>query len=118
MLFSGELRIKANWPINNIGIVPFVDASTVGSSPSQPLKDGLEVALGLGLRYLTPVGPIRADVGWLLNPKDVTTQVPGTDVNGNPTVAATRVSVHCPGNTYGCIGVSRWALHVTLGEAF
>ena len=120
MLFSAELRIHANWPVNNVSIVPFVDASTVGDSPSRPLKDGLEVALGLGLRYLTPVGPIRFDVGYLLNPQDVTTQSPAF-VNGDPkqpTVAPTRVSVHCPSNTFGCISESRWALHVTLGEAF
>ena len=118
LLFSAELRIHADWPVNHLGIVPFIDASTVGNSPKQPFKDGLEVAAGLGLRYLTPFGPIRFDVGYLLNPKDVTTQIPGLDTAGNPTVAATRVSVHCSGNTYGCINESRWAFHVTLGEAF
>ncbi len=118
MLFSGEFRIRANWPVNNVGIVPFVDASTVGTTPATPLNDGLEVALGLGLRYLTPFGPIRLDVGYLLNPKDVTTQVPDF-VNGVPTVAPTPVKVHCPPDkTYGCISQSRWALHVTIGEAF
>jgi outer membrane protein assembly factor BamA len=118
VLLSGEFRIRTNWPLNNFGIVPFVDASTIGNTPSQPLKDGLEVALGLGLRYLTPFGPVRLDVGYLINPKDVKTQTPDV-VNGVPTVAPTDVKVHCPpGLAYGCVEQSRWALHVTLGEAF
>jgi hypothetical protein len=42
------------------------------------------------------------------------------DPAGNPVtvVAPTRVSVHCPSNTPDCIHESRWAFHVTLGEAF
>jgi translocation and assembly module TamA len=31
---------------------------------------------GPGLRYKTPIGPIRLDVGWQLNP------IPGLKVNG------------------------------------
>jgi hypothetical protein len=37
---------------------------------------------------------------------------------GAPVVAQTRDSPYCPSNTAGCIHESRWAFHVTLGEAF
>ncbi len=117
VLISAELRIRADWLFNHLMIVPFVDASAVGNDPKRPFVDGLEVAAGLGLRYITPFGPIRLDVAYLLNPKDVTTEAL-LDLNKNVIVAPTRVSVHCRDNTPNCIGFSRIAFHVTLGEAF
>ena len=45
----------------DIGAVAFVDAGSVGSS-SAPEFSNLRVGAGLGLRYYTPIGPIRADV--------------------------------------------------------
>jgi translocation and assembly module TamA len=121
VLLSGELRIHADWLLNHLGIVPFVDASNVGNVPGRPFQGGLEVALGLGLRYLTAFGPIRLDVGYLLNPKDVVTDtIIGFDAAKQPIRSGepSRVSVHCPSNTPGCIHESRWAFHITLGEAF
>ncbi|HEY4770275.1 MAG TPA: BamA/TamA family outer membrane protein, partial [Myxococcales bacterium] len=120
-LVSAELRIHADWLLNHLGIVTFVDASSVGDDPKRPIGVGLEVAVGLGLRYITPFGPIRFDVGWLLNPRDIVTDpVFGTDPSGNRIVVVqpTRVSSHCPDNTPGCIKETRWAFHITLGEAF
>jgi hypothetical protein len=117
MLFSAELRIHADFLLKNLGIVPFVDASQVDSDPRNPLSGGLEFAPGLGLRYLTAFGPIRVDFGWVANPKDIMTQAlplpPAT-----PAVATTRVSAFCRSGDPTCIHESRWAIHVTLGEAF
>jgi translocation and assembly module TamA len=45
----------------DIGAVAFVDAGTVGTG-SLPDTSNLRVGAGLGLRYYTPIGPIRADV--------------------------------------------------------
>ena len=45
----------------DIGAVAFVDAGTVGTG-SAPDTSNLRVGAGLGLRYHTPTGPIRADV--------------------------------------------------------
>lgn len=45
----------------DIGAVGFVDAGSVGSG-SAPSLSQLRVGAGLGLRYYTPIGPIRADV--------------------------------------------------------
>jgi translocation and assembly module TamA len=55
---SVEWRQKV-W--GDIGAVAFVDAGTVGTG-SVPDTSNLRVGAGLGLRYYTPIGPIRADV--------------------------------------------------------
>lgn len=120
ILFSAELRIHADYLFHNLGIVPFVDASRVQNSKN-PLDGGLEFAPGLGLRYLTPFGPIRLDVAWLANPRDVyTPAVTGVSATGQGITLAerTRVSTFCGRKEAGCIHESRFAFHVTLGEAF
>ena len=53
----------------------------------------LRYAAGLGLRYQTPVGPVRFDFGYQLNP------IPGLVVNGNPESR-------------------RWRIHFSIGQAF
>ena len=45
----------------NFGAVAFVDAGAVGTQSFAP-TDTLRVGAGLGLRYYTAIGPIRADV--------------------------------------------------------
>ena len=120
VLFSAELRLKADFILRHLGIVPFIDASRVQNA-TNPLEGGLEFAPGLGLRYLTAFGPIRLDVAWVANPKDVfTNEVRVTDKSGQPitVVAPTRVSTSCSSGDPTCIRESRWAFHVTLGEAF
>ena len=119
-LVSAELRIHADFILNHLGIVPFVDASNVTNDPKRPLEGGLEVAPGLGLRYLTPFGPVRLDVAYLVRAKDVfTPAATATDSTGaTVTMSRTRVSASCPDNTAGCIPLPRFAFHVSLGEAF
>jgi len=55
---SVELRQRV-W--GDIGAVAFVDAGSVGTS-SAPDFSNLRFGAGLGVRYHTPIGPIRADV--------------------------------------------------------
>jgi translocation and assembly module TamA len=55
---SLELRQRI-W--GNIGGVAFVDAGSVGTS-SAPDTSNLRVGAGVGLRYFTAIGPIRADI--------------------------------------------------------
>jgi translocation and assembly module TamA len=64
ILFSGELRYRVT---DTIGLVAFVDAGSAYSSMI-PSFGGLKVGVGAGLRYLTPVGPIRLDVAVPLQP--------------------------------------------------
>jgi outer membrane protein insertion porin family/translocation and assembly module TamA len=73
--FSTELRTNV-W--GNLGAVLFLDGGNVlGDRWSFDLR-GLRYDVGPGLRYQTPIGPIRADLGFQLNP------IPGLVVNGEP----------------------------------
>ncbi len=49
-------RLYANW-----GVVAFVDAGQVSAS-IKPLPDEIRVGAGAGMRYYTPIGPIRFDI--------------------------------------------------------
>lgn len=64
---SSEVRLPL-W--DKMGAVGFVDAGNVWPGTlDHDLRD-LRVAVGPGLRYLTPIGPIRVDFGFQLNPID------------------------------------------------
>ena len=60
---SVELRLAIS---DTIGIVPFVDAGSV-SEEEYPTFSDLKVGAGVGLRYLTPFGPLRVDGAIPLN---------------------------------------------------
>ncbi len=60
---SAELRVAVT---ETIGIVPFVDAGTVSTKQFPEFSD-LKVGAGVGLRYLTPFGPLRVDAAVPLN---------------------------------------------------
>jgi translocation and assembly module TamA len=49
-----------------IGIVPFIDAGTV-STEKFPTFSDIKVGAGVGLRYITPFGPLRVDAAVPLN---------------------------------------------------
>ncbi len=55
-----ELRFKIT---ENIGIVPFLDGGMVYESSQPDWGKDLDWGTGLGLRYYTPVGPLRVDFG-------------------------------------------------------
>ncbi len=60
---SAEMRIGIT---DTIGIVPFVDAGTV-STEQFPDFSNVKVGAGVGLRYITPFGPLRIDGAVPLN---------------------------------------------------
>lgn len=121
-LLSAELRFRTDFLLRHSGFVMFVDASRITANPSLPWSGALEVAPGVGLRYITPFGPIRVDVGYLLNPATVVAPsgiYPDPTLNGSPrAVADTPISPFCNEATGSCIYQRRWAYHITLGEAF
>jgi outer membrane protein assembly complex protein YaeT len=88
--FSEELRAVLS---GNLGGVLFLDAGNVWA-PNWAIKlNDLRYAIGPGLRYQTPIGPIRFDIGYQLNP------TPDLLVNGVP---QTR----------------RWRMHFSIGQAY
>ncbi|CAM5437461.1 translocation and assembly module TamA [Aquamicrobium terrae] len=60
---SAEMRVAVT---DTIGIVPFVDAGTVSADRVPDFSD-MKVGAGVGLRYLTPFGPLRVDAAVPLN---------------------------------------------------
>jgi outer membrane protein insertion porin family/translocation and assembly module TamA len=85
---EGRARIRGSF-----GAVLFFDTGNVWANSWDVHLNDLRRAVGTGIRYQTPVGPLRFDVGWQLNP------IPGLLVNGNP---QTR----------------RWRMHFSIGQAF
>ncbi|MGB3538245.1 MAG: autotransporter assembly complex family protein [Mesorhizobium sp.] len=60
---SIEMRYRVT---DTIGIVPFVDAGTVSTKQFPDFAD-VKVGAGVGLRYITPFGPLRVDAAVPLN---------------------------------------------------
>jgi translocation and assembly module TamA len=60
---SVEMRIAVT---DTIGVVPFVDAGTVSTKEFPDFSD-MKVGAGVGLRYITPFGPLRVDAAVPLN---------------------------------------------------
>ncbi len=63
---STELRTRIT---DRIGVVPFVDGGTVFDSTYPDFDETMRWAAGIGLRYFTGVGPVRADFAFPLNPR-------------------------------------------------
>ena len=91
-LFAGSIEGRLGLT-DKLGAVAFLDLGNVwGDSWTVDFAD-LRYAIGPGLRYRTPIGPLRVDVGYQLNP------VAGLVVNGEPQQR-------------------RWRLHFSVGQAF
>ncbi|MBK6689412.1 MAG: BamA/TamA family outer membrane protein [Deltaproteobacteria bacterium] len=96
---GGEVSLELNAEVR-IGLFPvlsrllslvvFLDGADVTERLSELEATRLHYALGGGLRYDTPVGPVRADIGFRLN------RTGGNEPDPN----------------------DRFALHLSLGEAF
>jgi outer membrane protein assembly complex protein YaeT len=90
MAFSSELRARLK---GSLGGVLFLDGGNVWADDWSIDLGDLRYAVGAGLRYQTPVGPLRFDYGYQLNP------LPGLLIEGEE---QTR----------------RWRLHFSIGQAF
>jgi outer membrane protein assembly factor BamA len=87
---SAELRVPV-W--GNLSAVLFADAGNVWNDAWAFDLGNLRYDAGPGLRYLTPIGPIRADLGYQLNP------IPGLLIDGK-------------------LQSRRFRFHFSIGQAF
>ena len=62
-----EMRARL---FGDVGGVAFVDAGSVSTEVYPDFAEGIQVAAGVGLRYITVAGPVRLDVAVPLNPRD------------------------------------------------
>jgi len=62
---SGEVRVKVT---ETIGIVGFVDAGNAYEDSVPDFSEELKVGVGAGVRYFTPIGPLRIDAAIPLDP--------------------------------------------------
>jgi outer membrane translocation and assembly module TamA len=88
--FTEELRADLR---GKLGAVVFLDGGNVWADSWGINVSDLRYAVGPGLRYQTPVGPIRFDIGYQLNP------IPELRVDGQPQQR-------------------RWRIHFSIGQAF
>lgn len=67
---GGEVILESNvefrFPVagTNVEMALFVDAGGVWSEPADVRFSDIEVSPGVGVRYFSPIGPIRIDVGY------------------------------------------------------
>ena len=88
--FSAEVRVPI-W--GKLSAVLFLDGGNVWTNPWDLNFNDLRYDAGPGLRYATPIGPVRFDFGYQLNP------IPGLLVNGEPEPR-------------------RFRVHFSIGQAF
>ena len=64
-LVNLEARYKLT---KDVGIVPFIDGGMTYTDPVPQIIGEMNWGAGIGLRYFTPIGPLRFDVATPLNP--------------------------------------------------
>lgn len=109
-VFDGALELRTTYS-GNLGGAFFVDAGNVSDASSDPTQyrqvldlSRLQFAVGTGLRYLTPFGPLRVDVAM---------RVPTNWASGVP---FDERFPPVPGDSGHREPIA--ALHLSLGEAF
>lgn len=70
-LSSNVVNMEARFAVtDDIGIVPFLDGGMAYRDETPPWLSDMRWGAGLGLRYFTPIGPLRVDVATPLNPRE------------------------------------------------
>lgn len=91
---SAELRLTPG-ATGAFGLVGFLDAGNVWDRSWRLYVNDVRADAGIGVRYRTPVGPLRLDFAYQLTPNDALV------INGR-----------APGD------YRRWRLHFSIGQAF
>jgi len=96
--FNVELRQQLNFFFDGFGMGLFLDGGQVWRDIRRVDERPIQFGAGGGLRYQSPIGPIRIDVGYKMNPTDEDLGIFGE--NGSS-------------NTWDRIGI-----HFSIGQAF
>ncbi len=95
---TGNVELRTDMG-RNISIVPFIDFGNVWINTSDFSLTDIKYTAGIGLRYATPVGPLRVDYGYKLKRDDICVDRPAP----------------LPPK---CSPESRGAIHFSIGHAF
>jgi outer membrane protein insertion porin family len=87
VVLNGEVRMAA-W--RDVGVAAFMDVGNVFSRVTDVSLGHLRVAAGFGIRYKSPIGPLRVDLGYKLGALQ----------------------------SFGAFSEKRFALHISIGQAF
>jgi outer membrane protein assembly factor BamA len=116
--FVMEGSIEAHFPVwqDLIGAA-FIDAGTVSqrTNPALPKKRSA-ITPGFGFRYKSPVGPIRADIGFNPGGTESLPVVTENIVNGQRTLVTLQQRRSYSPGAGGIL--KRMVLHLSIGEAF
>lgn len=89
--FNTEIRQELNFLFNGFGIAAFLDGGQVWRAPDRINERRIQFGAGSGLRYQSPIGPVRVDFAYKLNPfSDDLNQYQGVD-HGS---AWDRIAIH------------------------
>ena len=67
-IFNAEMRVPVR---GGVGLVGFFDLGNVYAQTSDIDLSGLRGAVGFGLRYASPVGPLRVDLGFKTDRREI-----------------------------------------------
>lgn len=97
--FNIELRQDLDGLLKGFGVATFLDGGQVWRGLSSINPANIQFGIGAGIRYESPIGPIRVDVGYKVNPnsQDLRQFDGGIDLGG---------------------WQDRWGLHFSIGQAF
>jgi len=96
--FNLEVRQDLNFLFKGFGMAIFLDGGQVWGSFRRMNRRPIQFGAGGGFRYKSPIGPVRVDVGYKLNPTD-------KDLN------------KYQGQDYGSAW-DRIGIHLSIGQAF
>jgi outer membrane protein insertion porin family/translocation and assembly module TamA len=114
-----ELSVEGRFPVwrELIGAV-FVDAGSVSQRTNASLpRRRTAITPGFGIRYRSPVGPIRADIGFNPGRTESLPVVTESIVNGQKTLVTLQQRRDYSPQRGGSI-LNRMVLHLSIGEAF
>jgi outer membrane protein insertion porin family len=98
LAFNTEFRQDLPGIARGFGLAAFFDGGQIWRSRAEVDANDLQFGVGGGFRYRSPVGPIRLDIGYKLNPTDEDLGIyKGQDFGGT---------------------LARWGIHFSIGQAF
>jgi outer membrane protein insertion porin family len=96
--FNVEIRQELGFLIDGLGMAAFLDGGQIWETFARVPRRPLQFGVGGGLRYQSPLGPVRVDIGYKLNPTNQDLDI-------------------YQGTSHGS-GWNRIGIHFSIGQAF